>query len=59
VTATVVADEFCTVSSLSAADLRKMEGQDSELAAVFHRFIARLLGERFARQTKTLQALMC
>lgn len=57
-TATVIADIPCSIYSLSTRDLHRMEEQNPELAAAFHRFIVQLLAERLARQTKILEALM-
>ncbi len=57
-TASVVADQKCTVLHLSVENFKRMEQTDPQVAAAFHKFIARILGERLLNSNKTIQALM-
>ena len=57
-TASVVANEPCTLYLLSAAKLKEMENQSPEAAAAFHKFIIRMLSERLIDTNATLHALM-
>ena len=56
--ASVVADQQCTVLHLSVENFNRMEQTDPQVAAAFHKFIARILGERLLNSNKTIQALM-
>jgi SulP family sulfate permease len=56
-TATVVTNKPTTLYRLSASALRHMEEKDPEIASAFHQFIARLLAERLADNSRTIQAL--
>jgi SulP family sulfate permease len=57
-TASVVAEDQGTVHRLSAAALARMERDDPDLAAAFHKFIARRLANRLADTTEVLQRLL-
>lgn len=56
--ASVIADHPSRVLFLSLAGVRKMEKEAPVIAAGFHKFIARVLGERLANTNKTVRALM-
>lgn len=56
--ASVVTNRECVVLFLSLANLIRMEKSDPQTAAVFHKFIACILGERLANSNKTIRALM-
>jgi len=56
--ASVVVQEPGTVYRFSVDALRRMQENDPKLAALFHEFMARLLGERLANMNTTLQALL-
>lgn len=56
-TASVVATEPSTVYWLSAQVVRQLEGDEPELAAALHKWIARLLAERLAENVIMLEAL--
>lgn len=56
--ASVVTNKPSTLYHLSIENLNKMEATDPELASAFHKFIARLLGNRLANTDKSLQALL-
>ena len=56
-TASVVANETCTLFFLSATKLREMENNSPEIASAFHKFIIRMLSERLIDTNETLQAL--
>ncbi len=55
--AAVVANRKCKVLFLSREAIKDMENESPKLAALFHKFIARILGERLGNSNKTLQAL--
>jgi SulP family sulfate permease len=57
-TASVTTVEPCTLYRLSAEAIRKMESEDPELAAAFHKWIACLMAERLADTNNTIAALM-
>ncbi len=57
-TASVIADSSTVAYRLTRAALFKMRKQEPELAAVFHEFIVRLLSERLAATTQTLEAVL-
>jgi len=57
-TASVTTAQPCTLYRLSAEALRKMESEDPELAAAFHKWIACLMAERLADTNNTITALM-
>ncbi|MGI9383579.1 MAG: cyclic nucleotide-binding domain-containing protein, partial [Methyloligellaceae bacterium] len=57
-TASVVAEDQGTVHRLSAAALARMERDDPDLAAAFHKFIARRLANRLANTTEVLQRVL-
>ena len=56
-TASVVTNEACTVLFLATQKLRLMEEEHPELAALFHRFIVGILGERVNNSNQTLRAM--
>ncbi len=57
-TAAVIANQTCQTLLLTPAKLSQMEQRDPQIAATFHKFIARVLGQRLNNSNKTLQALM-
>jgi SulP family sulfate permease len=57
-TASVVAEEESSICSLSRTALSDMERSDPLVAAAFHKFIVRLLGERLTNANKSLSALL-
>jgi SulP family sulfate permease len=57
-TASVVADDHCTVYRMTASSLERMEREDAELAAAFHKFIVRRLANRLANTTEVLQTVL-
>ncbi len=57
-TASVMADWPTTAYRLTQKALKEMEGQDPELAASFHQFLARMLSERLASTTRSLEAVL-
>ena len=57
-TASVVAEDDCTVYRLGASALARMEREDTDLAAAFHKFIARRLANRLANTTEVLQSVL-
>jgi SulP family sulfate permease len=57
-TASVVAEDDCTVYRLSASRLARMEREEADLAAAFHKFIARRLASRLANTTEVLQSVL-
>ncbi len=57
-TASVIADQPSTLYHLSLEALKRMEQSDPEIAAAFHRFMARFMAERLTHTTETLQALV-
>lgn len=57
-TASVVTNRKCSFLFLSLANLIRMEKIDPGTAAIFHKFIICVLGERLANGNKTIQALM-
>lgn len=56
--ASVVVQQSGTVYRFSADALHRMQENDPQIAALFHEFMARLLGERLANMNTTLQALL-
>jgi SulP family sulfate permease len=52
--ASVIAETTATVYSLSHEDLQRMETEQPNAAAAFHKFIAHLLAERLADTTSSL-----
>ena len=57
-TASVIAARPSVVYRLSAQSLKTMQVKDSEVAAQFHEWIARLLAERIADNNRIIEALM-
>ena len=57
-TASVIADSPVTAYRLTRMALSKMKEEEPELAATFHEFVARLLSERLAATTRTLEAVL-
>ncbi len=57
-TASVIADSPTIAYRLTRAALAEMKAKDPELAATFHEFAARLLSERLAATTRTLEAVL-
>lgn len=57
-TASVVADSPCTFYRLSAERLRQMEREAPDSAAALHKFLARLLAERLAGLSRSLEAAL-
>jgi SulP family sulfate permease len=57
-TASVVATRPSSVYRLSAQALKEMREKDSEVAALLHEWIARLLAERLADNNRTIEALL-
>jgi SulP family sulfate permease len=57
-TASVVAEDRVSVHRLSAAALTRMERDEPDLAAAFHKFIARRLANRLANTTEVLQKVL-
>ncbi len=57
-TASVIADSPVVAYRLTRAALSEMKEKEPELAATFHEFAARLLSERLAATTKTLEAVL-
>ena len=53
-----IADSRVTAYRLSRAVLAEMKAKEPELAATFHEFAARLLSERLAVTTRTLEAVL-
>jgi CRP-like cAMP-binding protein len=56
--ASVVLNTDCRLYLMSKAQIAAMEAESPELAANFHLLITNLLGERLAKTTKTLNALL-
>jgi SulP family sulfate permease len=56
--ASVVVQQPGTVYRLSVDALHRMQEKEPNIAALFHEFMARLLGERLANMNTTLQALL-
>jgi SulP family sulfate permease len=56
--ASVIADEPCTLFYLSAKKLEEMENDAPEIASALHRFIAVILSERLIDTNDALQALI-
>ena len=54
----MIADSPVTAYRLTRAALAEMKAQEPELAATFHEFAARLLCERLAATTRTLEAVL-
>jgi SulP family sulfate permease len=57
-TASVIADEPCTLFHLTAEKLKDMEKNSPDIAAAFHSFIIGILSERLIDTTATLQTLL-
>lgn len=55
--ASVVADADCVIHRLSAPDLERMEREAPDVAAAFHRLMARQLAERLRHADHVIQAL--
>jgi sulfate permease, SulP family len=55
--ASVVADEPCSVYRLTANALARMEDEAPEVAAAFHRLMARQLAERLRNADQMIKAL--
>ena len=55
--ASVIADESCSLYYLSAEKLKEMEDHAPQIASVFHRFIVGMLSERLIDTNNSLQAL--
>jgi CRP-like cAMP-binding protein len=56
-TASIIADEPCTVYRLSRNAVSEITEKDAELAAAIHAYIAGLLARRLADTTRLLAAL--
>ena len=56
--ASVVTEEPCVVSRLSAESLSRMQKENPTLASAFHEFMVRVLAERVTQQNRTLRALV-
>ena len=56
--ASVVAERPCVIHRLTSTGLARMGKQTPDLAAAFHKLIARLLAERLDRNNKTMEALL-
>jgi len=56
--ASVIADEPCTLFYLRAAKLKEMEEDAPEIASALHRFLAGVLSERLIDTNDTLEALI-
>jgi sulfate permease, SulP family len=54
----VIADSQVTAYRLTRAALADMKAREPDLAATFHEFAARLLSERLAATTRTLEAVL-
>jgi SulP family sulfate permease len=54
----VIADSAVTAYLLTREALSRMKEQEPDLAAAFHEFSARLLSERLAATTRTLEAVL-
>ena len=54
--ASVVANGPCSAWHLSLEAMIRLEHDDPRLAAAFHRWIIRILGERLANNNRSLQA---
>ena len=57
-TASVIADEPCTLFHLTTSKFKEMEKNSPEIASAFHKFIVGILGERLVDTNDTLQALV-
>ncbi|MGC9336390.1 MAG: cyclic nucleotide-binding domain-containing protein [Anaerolineae bacterium] len=57
-TASVIADSLTIAYRLTRAALTDMKEKEPELAATFHELIVRLLSERLAATTRTLEAVL-
>jgi SulP family sulfate permease len=57
-TASVIADEPCTLFHLTTKKFNEMEKNAPEIASAFHKFIVGILGERLVDTNDTLQALV-
>jgi SulP family sulfate permease len=56
--ASVVAERPAVIYRLSSDGLAEMAREAPDLAAAFHKLIARLLAERIARNNRTMEALL-
>jgi SulP family sulfate permease len=56
--ASVIADEPCTLFYLPAAKLKEMEEDAPEIASAFHKFLAGILSERLIDTNDALEALI-
>jgi SulP family sulfate permease len=56
--ASVIADEPCTLFYLPAKKLKEMENNAPEIASAFHKFLAGILSERLIDTNDTLEALI-
>jgi SulP family sulfate permease len=54
----IVAEELCTLYRLSRRSLELMERDEPDLAAAFHRFVARLTAERLVDLTRAVEDLL-
>jgi CRP-like cAMP-binding protein len=57
-TAHVVTEQPCVLYQLTLEALGKMEAQDPETASALHEWVARLLAERMADNTRAMRALL-
>jgi SulP family sulfate permease len=57
-TAHVVTEQACVLYQLTLEALNKMETQDPETASALHEWVARLLAERMADNTRAIRALL-
>jgi SulP family sulfate permease len=56
--ASVVADTPATLYRLTSESLHKMESEDPEAAALFHKFIAHVMAEKLSHLMSTVESLM-
>ena len=57
-TASVVVTQPSVTYSLTLAALKAMEDEEPEIAAIFHKYIIRLLGERLSYTNRSLKVLL-
>jgi len=56
-TASVVTDQPSVIYLMSSERFQQLDEQDPKLAAAFHKFIARLVGDRLRNTLDTIRAL--
>lgn len=57
-TASVVAEQKCVLFRLTTESMKKMESEEPHVAAALHEWLARLMAERMADNTRALRALL-